>query len=143
MLKCVPHVQHDYVSSFNQSDHCFLVSSLPKSLHKLSSCEVLTTTPACSSNSFILCLCIKLSFLTLESLFIKQATLLSHGRILNWNTGTEHFSYKDSGLDQTIFIPIVSSRKKDTCKCTSVNTSLRGKLSLPLAVLRSKSTSLA
>ena len=29
VLKCVPHVQHDYFSSFNQSDHCFLVSSLP------------------------------------------------------------------------------------------------------------------
>jgi len=29
VLKCVPHVQHDYFSSFNQSDHCFLASSLP------------------------------------------------------------------------------------------------------------------
>ena len=29
LLKCVPHVQHDYFSSFNQSDHCFLVLSLP------------------------------------------------------------------------------------------------------------------
>jgi len=29
VLKCVPHVQHDYFSSFNQSDHCFLTSSLP------------------------------------------------------------------------------------------------------------------
>ena len=28
-LKCVPHVQHDYFSSFNQSDHCFLASLLP------------------------------------------------------------------------------------------------------------------
>ena len=28
-LKCVPHVQHDYFSSFNQSEHCFLASSLP------------------------------------------------------------------------------------------------------------------
>ena len=28
-LECVPHVQHDYFSSFNQSDHCFLASSLP------------------------------------------------------------------------------------------------------------------
>ena len=27
-LKCVPHVQHGYFSSFNQSDHCFLASSL-------------------------------------------------------------------------------------------------------------------
>ena len=27
-LKCVPHVQHDYFSSFNQSDQCFLASSL-------------------------------------------------------------------------------------------------------------------
>ena len=25
------HVQHDYISSFNQSDHCFLASSLPLS----------------------------------------------------------------------------------------------------------------
>ena len=33
-LKCVPHVQHDYFSSFNQSDHCFLSlsMSLPSSL---------------------------------------------------------------------------------------------------------------
>ena len=29
VLKCVPHVQHDYFSSVNQSDHCFLASSLP------------------------------------------------------------------------------------------------------------------
>ena len=29
LLKCVPHVQHDYFSSFNQSDHCFLVLSFP------------------------------------------------------------------------------------------------------------------
>ena len=29
LLKCVPHVQHDYFSSFNQSGHCFLASSLP------------------------------------------------------------------------------------------------------------------
>ena len=37
VIKCVPHVQHDYFSSFNQSDHCFLVSSLPlpSSLRKL------------------------------------------------------------------------------------------------------------
>ena len=28
VLKCVLHVQHDYFSSFNQSDHCFLASSL-------------------------------------------------------------------------------------------------------------------
>jgi len=30
ILKCVPHVQHDYFSSVNQSDHCFLASSLLK-----------------------------------------------------------------------------------------------------------------
>ena len=37
-LKCVPHVQHDYFSSFNQSDHCFLPLSMPlsSSLLKLS-----------------------------------------------------------------------------------------------------------
>ena len=37
MIKCVPHVQHDYFSSLNQSDHCFLVLSLPlpSSLRKL------------------------------------------------------------------------------------------------------------
>ena len=29
VLKCVPHAQHDYFSSFNQSDHYFLASSLP------------------------------------------------------------------------------------------------------------------
>ena len=29
LLKCVPHVQHDYFSPLNQSDHCFLASSLP------------------------------------------------------------------------------------------------------------------
>ena len=29
VLKCVPHVQHDYFSAFNQSDHRFLASSLP------------------------------------------------------------------------------------------------------------------
>ena len=32
LLKCVPHVQHDYFSSFNQSEHCFLASSLPLQL---------------------------------------------------------------------------------------------------------------
>ena len=36
VLKCVPHVQHDYFSSSNQSDHCFLALSLslPSSLLK-------------------------------------------------------------------------------------------------------------
>ena len=29
VLRCVPHVQHDYFSSFNQSDDGFLASSLP------------------------------------------------------------------------------------------------------------------
>ena len=29
--KCVPHVQHDCFSLFDQSDHCFLTSSLPLS----------------------------------------------------------------------------------------------------------------
>ena len=35
--KRVPHVQHDYFSLFNQSDHCFLASLLllPSSLLKL------------------------------------------------------------------------------------------------------------
>ena len=33
-LESVLHVQHDYSSSFNQSDHCFLASSLPSSLLK-------------------------------------------------------------------------------------------------------------
>ena len=33
-LKCVPHVQHDYFSSFNQSEHYFLASSSPSSLLK-------------------------------------------------------------------------------------------------------------
>ena len=39
VLKYVPHVQHDYFSSFNQSGHCFLASSLrlPSSLLKLPS----------------------------------------------------------------------------------------------------------
>ena len=38
MLKCVPHAQHDYFSSFNQSDHFFLelLLLLPSSLLKLS-----------------------------------------------------------------------------------------------------------
>ena len=37
VLKSVPHVQHDYFSSFDQSDHCLLSSllPLPSSLHKL------------------------------------------------------------------------------------------------------------
>ena len=30
VLWCVAHVQHDYLSSFNQSDHCFLSLSLLK-----------------------------------------------------------------------------------------------------------------
>ena len=30
--KSVPHVQHDYFSLFNQSDHCFLASSVTGSL---------------------------------------------------------------------------------------------------------------
>ena len=30
VLKCVPHVRHDYFASFNQSHHCFLASSLLK-----------------------------------------------------------------------------------------------------------------
>ena len=28
VLKCVPHVQHDYFSLFNQSDHCFLALAI-------------------------------------------------------------------------------------------------------------------
>ena len=46
MIKCAPHVQHDYFSSFNQSDHCFLVSSLllPSSLRKLPVFEPRTAT---------------------------------------------------------------------------------------------------
>ena len=41
-LMCVPHVQHDYFSSFNQSDYCFLASSLPlpSSLLKLPNREL-------------------------------------------------------------------------------------------------------
>ena len=35
VLKCVPNVQHDYISSFNQSGHCSLASSLPLSLLKV------------------------------------------------------------------------------------------------------------
>ena len=35
--KCVLHVQHDYFSSFNQSDHCFLAPSLPLTSSLLSS----------------------------------------------------------------------------------------------------------
>ena len=37
----VPHVQHDYFASFNQSDHCFLglSLSLPSTLLKLSNDE--------------------------------------------------------------------------------------------------------
>ena len=34
LLKCVPHVQHAYFSSFNQSDHRLLVLPLPPSLLK-------------------------------------------------------------------------------------------------------------
>ena len=45
--KCVPHVQHDYFSSFNQSDHCFLAPSLPLPLSLLSS--LLTK---CGRNSY-------------------------------------------------------------------------------------------
>ena len=29
LLKCVPHVQYDYFSSFKKSGNCFLASSLP------------------------------------------------------------------------------------------------------------------
>ena len=49
---CVPHVQHDYFSTFCQSDHSFLASSLPLPLSLLKlSLEVLTTTRARSSKS--------------------------------------------------------------------------------------------
>ena len=37
-LKCMPHVQHNYFSTFNQSDHCVLVLSL---LHTASMAEEL------------------------------------------------------------------------------------------------------
>ena len=41
LLKCVPHVQHDYFSLFNQSDHCFVVLPLPlsSSLLKVPKCQ--------------------------------------------------------------------------------------------------------
>ena len=35
VLKCVPHVQHDCFSSFNQSGRCFVALPLPTSLLKL------------------------------------------------------------------------------------------------------------
>ena len=35
VLKCVQHVQYHFFFSVNQSDHCFLVSSLPSSSLKL------------------------------------------------------------------------------------------------------------
>ena len=35
VLKCLLHVQHDYFSSFNQSDHCFKPWLSPSSLSKL------------------------------------------------------------------------------------------------------------
>ena len=40
VLKCVPHVQHDYFSSFNQSDHCFSALSLPLPSSFLKLCTV-------------------------------------------------------------------------------------------------------
>ena len=48
LLQCVPHVQHDFFSSFNQSDLCFLVLSLPlpSSLLKLQGALGMTTATA-------------------------------------------------------------------------------------------------
>ena len=59
--KSVPHVQHDYFSSFNQSNHWLvaLALTLPSSDLKLPF-EVLTTTEARSSKSFTLCLYMKI-----------------------------------------------------------------------------------
>ena len=43
-------MQKDYLSSFNQSDHCFLALSLPSSLRKLYKIKRLSTEK--KSNSF-------------------------------------------------------------------------------------------
>ena len=77
VLKCVPHVQHDYFSSFNQSDHCFLASSLPFPCPCLSSLKTLKTSASQSLsrsnnnfmyNNFIwpLSTCFRSNFVFLE-----------------------------------------------------------------------------
>ena len=45
VLNCMPHMQRNYISSFNQSDHCLLVSWLPllSSLLKLPNAAELRT----------------------------------------------------------------------------------------------------
>ena len=54
VLICLSHEQHDDLSSFNQSDHCFLASSLPSSLLKLSIEFEMMTSMANFIKSFII-----------------------------------------------------------------------------------------
>ena len=51
VVKFVPHLQNDYFSLLNQSDHCFLALflQLPSSLLKLPNCSCL---PPCLSSLF-------------------------------------------------------------------------------------------
>ena len=50
--KSVPHVQHDYFSSFNQWNHWFVMLSLPSSFLKLSSYNVITIQRAPWNNCY-------------------------------------------------------------------------------------------
>ena len=51
VLKWVLHMQHNYFSSFNQLDHCFLASSLPSYFLKLSIVAINVTSLSWSSSS--------------------------------------------------------------------------------------------
>ena len=74
LLKCVPHVQHDNFSSFNQSDHCFLVlallllsSLLPIREFKIYDATVAKTSLKIASSSFSIYFAIMSVCLTFES----------------------------------------------------------------------------
>ena len=57
VLKCVPHVQHDYISSSNQSDHCFVASWLPLQLSLVKLPTVFLRTPEMTSFSHVPYVC--------------------------------------------------------------------------------------
>ena len=57
VLKCVPHVQHDYISSSHQSDHCFLASWLPLQLSLVKLPTVFLRKPEMTSLSHVPYVC--------------------------------------------------------------------------------------
>ena len=78
-LKCVPHVQHDYFSSFNQSEHYFLASSLPSSLLKGAYATGRLEHSGRQNDEKVLR---KIGYAQFFATFFRHSTVLSHPAVL-------------------------------------------------------------